>query len=239
MKLSVIIITLNEAETIGTLLQNIAAQTRQADEVLVIDGGSSDATKKILKKYKKVRFLESEKGPGRQRSYGGSKAIGDYLIFLDADVALRPDFFEQLLNAAQSQKLECAIPKYIPQTKDLRVRLLFSVLNMLFTIGVDHFPAGAGPCIYVSKKRFLQLGGFSSQLLVDDLDFVHRAGMLGNFAVLPYKVVVSARRFEKYGFWKTCWQYLIISWHFIKQHNQDSNQLEYSFGEYSQANQPK
>ncbi len=56
-KLSVIIPTLNEERHVGALLSDVASQARKPDEVLVVDGGSTDGTVAIVRRFPAVRLL--------------------------------------------------------------------------------------------------------------------------------------------------------------------------------------
>ena len=57
-KLSVIIPTLNEERHVGSLLSDIAAQTREPEEVVVVDAGSTDDTVPVARRYPFARLLE-------------------------------------------------------------------------------------------------------------------------------------------------------------------------------------
>jgi GT2 family glycosyltransferase len=187
-------------------------------------------------------------GVGSQRDFGGRAAVQTksaqrykqhLLYFFDADVRLHKDFLDKTLSEMENHAVDAACPQYIPVTRTLKnfhqilvVKTLFAFLNFLFWVGQKHFPAGAGPCMIVTATLFKKLRGFNSQILVDDLDFVHRAGRLGNFAILDQPVFVSTRRFKQYGTWQTFWQYLQVSWLFITQRAEDTNTLSYEFGKF-------
>ena len=79
--ISVIIPTLNEAETIEGLLRSLYAAG--AEEIVVADGGSSDATAEVASAYAKV--VRSPRGRAAQMNYGARHASGDVLWFLHAD----------------------------------------------------------------------------------------------------------------------------------------------------------
>ncbi|MBU2051863.1 glycosyltransferase, partial [Patescibacteria group bacterium] len=72
MKASLIITTLNEAETIKPLLESIANQTLIPDEVIIIDAGSNDGTRAIIKKFSQVKLINQ---PGLNRSQARNLGI--------------------------------------------------------------------------------------------------------------------------------------------------------------------
>ena len=233
MTISVIIPSLNEEKYIGMLLQRLKDQTLQAEEILVVDGDSSDNTRKIVRKFDNIRLLTTQKDIGLQRTLGGSTARSELLVFFDADVELKPDFLKSSVAEITQKKLVIACPVYIPLTEHFGVKFIFGVFNTIFKVSEKHFPAGAGPCIFVKKAIFDQSKGFRSRLLTDDLEFIHRIGKTHPFAILNSKIYVSDRRFKKYGVFKTFWQYLKISYFFMKGNLQKSNSLKYPFGAYN------
>ncbi|MBI5564326.1 MAG: glycosyltransferase [Chloroflexi bacterium] len=101
MKISLIITVLNEARSLPTLLDSIAAQTRQPDEVVICDGGSIDGTLELLSAETRfpVRVIER---PGSNISQGRNAAIeaatGEVIASTDAGVRLDPRWLEKLVE---------------------------------------------------------------------------------------------------------------------------------------------
>jgi glycosyltransferase involved in cell wall biosynthesis len=98
---SIIIPTLNEEKLLPDLLQSLANQSDNDFEVIVVDGMSTDKTSKIVKiyqnKFKKIIFATTKtRNISFQRNYGSKIAQGSWLIFIDADAILVPDFIHQL-----------------------------------------------------------------------------------------------------------------------------------------------
>lgn len=100
MKVSLIVTVKNEATSIQTLLDSIAAQTRPPDEVVICDGGSTDSTLDVLRNEKRfpIRIIEK---PGSNISQGRNAAIeaatGDVIASTDAGVRLDSKWLEKLL----------------------------------------------------------------------------------------------------------------------------------------------
>lgn len=231
--ISVIIPTLNEATTVSKLLDDLALQSHKPDEIIVVDGNSTDGTVTLVRSCSGVRVVTSKRGVGVQRNVGGFHAHGDLLYFLDADIRINSNFIAESTTQITKQNLDCACPKYTPVTQLLSVKLVFSLLNWLFFVGQKHFPAGAGPCIIVKRSVFRKTQGFTAKLLVDDLDFVHRVGKKFKFGILTEPVFVSDRRFQKFGVITTTLQYLKISWLFIRGELQKTNSIHYIFGKFT------
>ncbi len=87
-KISIIICTYNDKELVKRCLDSIFSQTYKNFEVICVDGGSSDGTLKLLKKYK-VKIIHNKKqfpeGPGMGKFQGVKKAKGQIIAFIDQD----------------------------------------------------------------------------------------------------------------------------------------------------------
>ncbi len=125
---SVIIPTRNEEKNIEECLINILRQSYKRKEVIVVDGGSTDRTKKIAKKYG-VRILQEipPRGPANARNIGAEAAHGEILFFLDADVVIKKDAIEKALEFLNKNNLDAVIPlTQIYPTKKLIPNLYFA-----------------------------------------------------------------------------------------------------------------
>ena len=101
MRISVIVPVLNEEESIRALLESLLKQSRLADEIVITDGGSSDATPGIIAQYAahhpEVRLLrEAQALPGRGRNLAATEAFGEWLAFIDAGVVPASDWLARL-----------------------------------------------------------------------------------------------------------------------------------------------
>ena len=102
MKLSVIIPVYNEVESIETILKRVQ-DTKLANEILIVDDGSKDGTRDILKKLdgkKGVRVILHEKNQGKGAAVrtGMTSATGDVLLIQDADLEYDPRDYPDLLK---------------------------------------------------------------------------------------------------------------------------------------------
>lgn len=105
MKISVVIPVRNEAESIHTLLDALLIQSLPPDEILITDGGSSDATPAIVQEYAQrnaiIRlFREAMALPGRGRNVAAAQASHEWLAFIDAGVVPARDWLAQLSECA-------------------------------------------------------------------------------------------------------------------------------------------
>ncbi len=98
--ISLIATVLNEGESIHRLMRSLLAQTRPPDEVVIVDGGSRDATVSIMQSYADRLPLRVLIEPGCNISAGRNRAIaaasGDIIAVTDAGVEVAPDWLEKI-----------------------------------------------------------------------------------------------------------------------------------------------
>ncbi|HEU0168008.1 MAG TPA: glycosyltransferase, partial [Chloroflexota bacterium] len=96
---SVVCTVLNEAASIGDVLQDVQGQDCPADEIIVVDGGSTDDTRERVRAFPGVRLLEA---PGSNISAGRNRGIEaathDLIAVLDAGVRLQPDWLRHIVG---------------------------------------------------------------------------------------------------------------------------------------------
>jgi len=93
---SVVIPCFDQAHFLAEAIESVAAQTRAATEIVVVDDGSSDNSYAVAGRYPSVRRLRQEnRGVAAARNLGLSGSSGEFLVFLDADDRLLPDALER------------------------------------------------------------------------------------------------------------------------------------------------
>ncbi len=101
MRVSVICTVLNEAEAVGRLLDSLAAQSRPPDEVVIVDGGSTDGTPAVVMNHAQRLPLKLQEARGanisRGRNLAVKRATGDVIASTDAGVRLEPDWLARLV----------------------------------------------------------------------------------------------------------------------------------------------
>jgi glycosyltransferase involved in cell wall biosynthesis len=229
-KLSVIIPTLNEERHIGSLLSDTAAQTREPDEVLVVDAGSTDGTVPTVRRFPFAKLLEGTPPVACGRNLGGRSATGDVLIFLDADVRLPEPFFEGFLESFENRGLDIACPLYIPYRSTPMVEAFHALLNALFKVSQGVLPSGAGHCIAVRRDVFQGGRGFDPTLKFDDIELIRRLSRGRRFGMVEERVFVSDRRYRENGALRTMLTYSLMALFFALGKFRWANRLHYEFG---------
>ena len=110
-RISIIIPTYQHASTLVRCLDSILKQSRKADEIIVVDDGSTDDTQEVLKRYQAQRgegtqpitgIIQTNQGAPAARNNGFQKSTGSLVLFCDADVEMRPEMLVELENALTS-----------------------------------------------------------------------------------------------------------------------------------------
>jgi len=199
--LSVIIPTLNEADSIRRLLDQLARQASIDLEILIVDGGSTDTTVQIAHDAN-AQVIEAASGRGAQMNKAVEVATGDYLLFLHADTRLSRD---NQLDAALREIQQEAEPvaghfklNFHTDDQELKAKLRFfeekSRLNRAGTWSGDQG-------LLISAETFRHYDGFWQDLpFLEDKEFGRRFLMSGRFITFDSTLTTSGRRFEREGF---------------------------------------
>lgn len=110
-KLSIIVPVYNEQATVGELLHRVehARVPGWDKEVIVVDDGSTDGTKKILKTWQRrvqVIYKEKNEGKGSAVTLGLGRASGDIILIQDADLEYSPDDYPVLLKPFENTNVD-------------------------------------------------------------------------------------------------------------------------------------
>ncbi len=208
MYFSIIIPTLNEEKFLPHLLESLAKQKSGDFEIVIVDAKSEDQTVKkaqIFKtRFKKLTILTSkEKNVSVQRNLGAVKAKGKFLVFLDADGQVSPDFLAILRQKIRQVPGLIYLPKFVPDIKTPDTQLMFELAY--FFVEISQYtprPFSCGGNLIIEPGLFRFLGGFNKNLPVsEDHDLIQRAKQLGVSArLLPdVKVIFSLRRMRQEG----------------------------------------
>jgi|EPASupsiteSAE347_1022098.scaffolds.fasta_scaffold12018_2 Glycosyltransferases, probably involved in cell wall biogenesis len=114
--ISIIIPTYNELKVLLDCLKSLEKQDYSDFEVILVDDGSIDNTQELAsnfksKKYRLIFLKQNHKGPGAARNLGASKAKGDILVFVDADMTFDKDFLKNLVKPIEQKKAKGTFSK--------------------------------------------------------------------------------------------------------------------------------
>lgn len=241
-KLSIVIITLNEAQRIGKLLTDLSQQSYREFEVLVIDSNSDDDTCRIANDFSdKLPRLTvhqmQQRGASLGRNTGATLANYPRLLFLDADVRLPSDFLARSMNKLETSGLEIAGIYMGSDGLPLHYRFGYLLINMGMFAMQFSFPTAVGACIFSSKRIHQDINGFDEDIvLCEDCDYVKRASRTWRFRFLPITFQFDPRRLAQDGLFKTGFVYLRANVHRFFVGELRNNEIDYQFGHYDDHN---
>ena len=188
---------LNEERSIAQTL--VALIPLGADELLVVDGGSSDRTVELCRNHG-VTILHSARGRARQMNYGASQATGDVLLFLHADTRPPPS----ALNDIRAALEDPAVGGGRFDVKLDSERLMYCVIGFMISWRSRVSRVGTGDQgIFVRRELFERLGGYLEVPLMEDIAFCRALKQSSKVACLRSCMVTSARRWQADGAWRT------------------------------------
>lgn len=194
-RISIVIPVLNEENCIAKVLQFLRKNSTPAniEEIIVVDGGSSDATVSIAS-HLGVQVVRSPRGRAKQLNMGSKLAQGNILYFLHVDTLPPKNFDETILNAAGlGNEAGCFRMKFDSSSRFLAFFAWFTKLNFKVCRGGDQ-------SLYITKALFQKMGGFNEDYLVyEDNEFTDRLYNLTDFKIIPRHAITSARRYEERG----------------------------------------
>ncbi len=202
---SVIIPLLNEAAQIADALTALVPFT-QTCEIIVVDGGSRDATVAFARSFDGVRVIEfGQAQRAAQMNAGAAVAHGEVLLFLHADVRLPHDFIAAIQTALRdaSNHKRCVggcfafgFPPHVSRALKVYAR----GINWRTRWGWN---ATGDQAIWVRREVFEAIGGFPLVPIMEDLEFFQSLKQRGRVALLSQRVTVSPRRWQKHGLVRT------------------------------------
>lgn len=101
MTISAIVPVYNTEKLVGRCIDSVVAQTYPEWELILVDDGSTDGSLSVLKEYEtkdsRIKVIQQENaGPGLARNKGIQNTTGDYIVFIDSDDVIKPNYFEKL-----------------------------------------------------------------------------------------------------------------------------------------------
>ena len=223
MKYSIIVPVFNRPDEVDELLESLCQQEVKDFEVIIVEDGSSIPCKDVCDKYAGILdlhyYFKENSGPGQSRNYGAERANGDWLIVLDSDVVLPPNYLaatnSQLstLRSAQRDAFlrknsqldisafggpDASHPSFTPVQKAIS----YSMTSFFTTGGIrggkgkkldKFFPRSYN--MGIRREVYQELGGFSKMRFGEDIDFSYRIVEAGyKTALIPEAWVWHKRR---------------------------------------------
>jgi len=228
MTIAVIIPVLNEARGLNRVLSHTCALG--FDDIIIVDGGSSDDTCAIARSFAEgtrclscagsgsMRVLTAPRGRARQMNAGAAASGCEVLLFLHADTLL-PSNARQAVATALSDTA-CVGGRFDVRfdSPRLSARTISSLMNLRSRwSGI----ATGDQAMFVRRAVFERIGRFADIPLMEDIDFTRRLRRAGPLACLSDQVVTAFRRWEQQGPLRTIllmWTLRFLYWIGISPH---------------------
>lgn len=189
--ISVIIPSLDEADTLPERATELEAQTGDW-EWIVVDGHSTDDTVRVAEGLG-AQVLQAKRGRGTQLNAGARAARGDILLFLHADTRLPPGAFAAIRRAVEHEGV-CGGNFALRFEGDPIFCAILSAQAYLRQKLTGLFYGDSA--IFVRRDVFNDIGGFPDQPLLEDYELSRRLDTYGPTRRIDLRVWTSGRRFE-------------------------------------------
>ncbi len=202
--LSFIVPVLKEAEGIEDFLTSLRACCQEDCEIVVVDGGSSDATAALAAAHCD-HLIVSGKGRAVQMNAGARRATGALLCFVHADVTLPPAADENIRAALANDARQWGRFDVRLSGRHPMLRVVEGMMNWRSRMtGI----ATGDQALFMTREAYQSVGGFPEIALMEDIAMSRKLRRLGPPACLSQRLITSSRRWEQNGVLRT----ILLMW---------------------------
>ncbi len=214
LKVSLITTVKNEAGSMERLLESLLAQSRKPEEVIIVDGGSTDGTVEVIRTYQGKLPLKLIIGEGFNISQGRNTAIaqaqGEIIASTDAGVRLDPDWLKELLGPfEEDDSIDVVSGFFLPDPQSVfEVTLGVTVLPTLSEIDPHRFLPSSRSVAF-RREAWKEVGGYPEWLdYCEDLVFDFKLRHAGfRFLFAPQAVAYFRPRPHLAAFFRQYYRY--------------------------------
>ncbi len=209
LSIAAIVPVFNEAQLLSEKLTTLKALN--TDELVFIDGGSTDTTQQILEA-SGVSWHAGAKGRAAQMNDGAEKCSRDILLFLHIDTEIDESNISALKSAMKQPekvggRFDVCLSGHHPAYQ--MISWFINLRSRLTKISTGD------QALFVRRKVFEQMGGFADLPLMEDVEFSTRLKREGSIACLRETVTTSSRRWQQHGIIRTIllmWKLRLLYW---------------------------
>lgn len=195
--LGVVVPTLGSAAGLGHCLAALDHGGSLVGEIVVADGGSTDATRAVAARYG-ARVINTARGRGAQLAAGAALVTAPWLLFLHADTWLAPGWAEAARgfiadpgNAARAAAFRFTLDDATPAARRLEAVVAWRSRALALPYGDQG--------LLIARTFYDALGGFRPLPLMEDVELVRCIGR-ARLALLDAAAVTSAERYRRAGY---------------------------------------
>ena len=188
MNYSVIIPAYNASKTIKECIKAIIPQLTNGDELIIIDDGSTDNTKEIVKSFKVIKYIKiNNSGPAIARNTGAKIAKNDIIIFIDSDCIAQKDWLKEMILPFKKKKILGVQGAYKTNQESIIAR--FEQIDIEYRYIGLKTASNKGMLDWIGsysaafkRREFLKLGGFDENFPIasgEDPEFSFRLAKIG------------------------------------------------------------
>jgi len=182
LKISLIIPVFNRPGEVEELLQSLSIQSDKDFEIVIVEDGSTMSSLQVVESYTDrldiKYFFKANSGPGPSRNFGSEEASGDYLIFLDSDCVIPPDYCKIVRERLSSSYADAfgGPDRAHPDFTKFQKAINFSMTSFLTTGGIRGGNEKMGKFhprsfnMGYSREVYKATGGFSRMRFGEDVD---------------------------------------------------------------------
>lgn len=198
LRASIVVPVFNEAQVLPGLLAHLKALEEEGAEVILVDGGSQDATVQLAQQ-SGFRVVVAPKGRAAQMNAGASHSTGEILLFLHADTRLPPHALALLRKRLHAPQVWGRFDVRIVGQAKLLPMIAWAMNLRSRLTGI----ATGDQAMFVTRKAFSAAGGFPELALMEDIALSTHLKRLSPPLCLRAKVTTSGRRWDERGAWRT------------------------------------
>lgn len=209
---TIVIPTFNESENIAATIRSIHERKKRCVEIIVVDGFSTDDTRRRARSAGATYAIKVRGGRGAQLNAGATKARGKRVLFLHADTIVPSSFDDEIARTLDQPNIVAGAFKLSIKSNIRAIRMVEHIAN--WRASFLQRPYG-DQGLFINASMFKQIGKFRRMPFMEDYEIVCRLSKYGRIAISRVPVTTSARRWETLGVARTTImnQFIIAAYH--------------------------